>query len=375
VRVIVVPVQPAATSDLAQLVWSARSRVEETDALVSADVAGTLCSGGDDPVDVDGALALLAEGRRAFEDLELDVAVARVRRAGALLVAATAGDEAATAFALLAQVQRARKDRSGVREAFSLLLHVAPDHELEPGSVPPSVVRAFGQAKAALEDARRLSLRIDASPVPAAVSLDGKVLGVTPALLREVPAGAHVLAVEADGFRRDVRVVTVRGGAIRAVLEPARRAALLDQALRTLPEQVEREQAGPALRDLKSLFFADQAILLELHAGRAVAHLYDLKVGLRVRRVSLRAANPREAGEALVAALYRGLDPRAPGLAAPEVELPEESGPPYHRRWWFWPAVGVGVAAAVAIPVALLIEDGEEGLTRRDGEGALVLRF
>ncbi len=375
VRVIVVSVQPPATSELAGLVWSARTTVEEMDELVSADIAGALSAGGDDPIDADGARGLLAEGRQAFENLELDRAASSVQRAGALLVAAREADDAAKAFALLAQVNQARKDGPGVREAFSLLLHVSPDHELEEGSVPPSVQRVFDEVQEGLENAGEVKLRIDASPVPAAVSLDGRLLGVTPALLHDVPSGAHVIAVEADGFRRDVRVVQVKGGALRRQLDPARRAALLDQAMKNLPAQVEREATGPGLHDLRSLFFADQAVLIELYGTEVTAHLYDLKVGLRVRRVVRELESPRETGEEVVEALYRGLDPRAPGLTAPEIETPEEVGLPYHERWWFWPAVGVGVAAAIAIPIAALADSGEDGLSRHNDEGALVLRF
>lgn len=375
VRVIVVSVQPPATTELAGLVWSARMTIREMEALANADVAGALSSGGDDPIDADGARGLLAQGRQAFADLELDRAASSVQRAGALLVAAGEAGDGAKAFALLAQVQRARKDDAGVREAFSLLLHVSPDFELDAGSVPPSVRRAFEETRERSREADDVKLRIDASPVPAAVSLDGRLLGVTPALLHGVPPGAHVLAVEADGFRRDVRVVRVKGGAVRRQLEPARRAALLDQAMKNMPAQVERDATGPALRDLRSLFFADQAILIELHGRDVTAHLYDLKVGLRVRRVVRQLETPRETGREVVEALYRGLDPRAPGLTAPEIETPEEVGRPYHERWWFWPAVGVGVAAAVAIPLAVLADSGDDGLSRHDGEGALVLRF
>ena len=130
---------------------------------------------------------------------------------------------------------------------------------------------------------------------------------------------------------------------------------------------------GTALRDLKSLFFADQAVLLEFGSGRVVGHLYDLKAGRRVRRVTLELEEPEETGREVVAGLYRDLDVRAPGLAAPDLQVP--AGPPYHSRWWFWPAVGLGVAAAIAIPVALFVQDEEDGLTRQDGQGALVLRF
>ena len=100
-----------------------------------------------------------------------------------------------------------------------------------------------------------------------------------------------------------------------------------------------------------------------------------LQAGRRVRLVEL----PDEGGDAtrlggeLVRLLYSGLDPAAPGLTAPEIDLPDPR--PYHRRWWFWPTVAAAAVAAVAVPIALLAEDDPAGLTRKPGTGAVIIRF
>ncbi len=375
VRVVVLPVEPATTPEVAEVLWAARAAVEEQDDLLSVDIAGTLDAGGEEAVDADGARALLTTGQQLFADLELEEAGRKVQRAGSLLVAAGALEEAAASFALLAQIHAARKDAAGVRSAFTLLLRVAPDHELDLNALPPSVRRAFKQAKAENRKAKEVSLRVESSPVPAAVRVDGHFVGVTPLLVQDIRRGAHLVSLEADGYRRDVRVAVVRGGAVRRRLESARKAPLLVQAAQRLPEQVLGDSMGSALRDLRALFFADQAVLLEVEDGKVTGHLYDLKVGLRVRRVARRLGDPRSVGAEVVEALYRGLDPRAPGLTAPDVEDPETAGLPYHQRWWFWPAVGTAVVAAVAIPLLVFVEEGEGGLDREDGTGSLVLRF
>jgi hypothetical protein len=43
--------------------------------------------------------------------------------------------------------------------------------------------------------------------------------------------------------------------------------------------------------------------------------------------------------------------------------------------WWFWPAVGVAAATAVALPIVLLSGDDESALDGKDGTGAVILRF
>jgi hypothetical protein len=46
------------------------------------------------------------------------------------------------------------------------------------------------------------SLAVDSDPAGALVSVDGRVVGATPLLLKAVPAGSRVVRIESDGFER-----------------------------------------------------------------------------------------------------------------------------------------------------------------------------
>ena len=56
------------------------------------------------------------------------------------------------------------------------------------------------------------SLDVASYPSGAVVSLDGRVVGLTPLLLRNVPDGTHVIGIEAPGFSRWATSVDVSAG-------------------------------------------------------------------------------------------------------------------------------------------------------------------
>jgi PEGA domain len=69
------------------------------------------------------------------------------------------------------------------------------------------------------------SLRVDSQPAGAQVFVDGRPAGVTPLLDWELPAGSHVVRVEADGYSRwssAVQVVAGKTLSLVANLQPAR---------------------------------------------------------------------------------------------------------------------------------------------------------
>ena len=81
---------------------------------------------------------------------------------------------------------------------------------------------------------------------------------------------------------------------------------------------------------------------------------------------------------AIVESLYSGVDAFAPGtteLAEEEPESLDGGGRHLMDAWWFWPAVGVAAATAVALPIVLLSGDDDPALNGKDGTGAVILRF
>lgn len=376
--VVVLPTSAAAEPDEVERLWGARMAIRSADGLALVDVAGLLGAGDGRAADIDGARGALAEGLAAFEELDVDRATpALVDAAAVLSIFPEARPEAIEALTALARVAGAQRDAAGAADALALLLRLRPDFDLEPGA-PPSMTQALAAARAQ-RDAPTGRLRVGARPVSAAVFVDGRFVGASPTLIDGLAAGPHLVVLDADGYRRAHRVVDVAPGegvALDLELAVARKGPLLSEIGAGLLDQVDADQVGPPLRDVRSLFLADQAVLLSERAGRWEAHLYDLKAGRRVRRAVLPPdPAPAQAAAQAVWSLYRGLDPRRPGLAAPEVEpAPLGGGAPYYRTWWFWTGVAVGVAAAITVPVVLLAEE-PDGLDRRSGEGAVVLRF
>jgi hypothetical protein len=221
------------------------------------------------------------------------------------------------------------------------------------------------------------AVRISAN-VPGRVWLNGEPVGITPLLRDGLPVGPTLVNIEAVGFRRWSGVVDLSaesGVAVQATLLPAVRQKLLTELHTRLPDELQRTVAGQGLRDLRALFFAEQAVLLETRADSVIASLFDLGVARRVRSVKVYfEGDGVDAGREAIERLYDQLDPRAPGLAAPKEPEPVDEGPPYWKRWWFWSAVAGATIAAVAVPL-LLSEDEDPGLERVDDAGAVIIRF
>lgn len=77
-------------------------------------------------------------------------------------------------------------------------------------------------------------VRLVSEPGGASVWFDGAFAGATPATLRRVPAGRHMVVMTKHGFKRWAATVVIkpRGPSVRAALEPAGRSSL---AIHTTP--------------------------------------------------------------------------------------------------------------------------------------------
>jgi hypothetical protein len=366
VRVVVLSQAPPREVELARLVDEARRAVDAHEALQAIDLTQLL-----DPESAPAeAEARLAEAQAAYENLEAETALRILDTVGPVLVASGARRPAARAFELTARIRLGLREREGAIAACRMWLSLEDPPNLD-GGAPPSLIEALEAARQSGGGAAGGALRVDA-PIPALVHLDGRPLGITPVFVPTLSPGLHVVSVEADGFRRSTYVVEPKGEmgvAVNARLRLASRGRLLDDVFSGLTGQLDQDPAGPGLRDLRGLAAADQAVLLEWTPEGPRGALFDLQAGRRVRLVRL----PGGTGADLVGALYQGFDPRAPGLAAPEIEIPDLR--PYHERWWFWPAVAAAAITAVAVPVSLLAEDPPAGLTRKPGTGAVIVRF
>jgi hypothetical protein len=381
--VAVVPAQDPDDPRVVAAVWAIRSALEGSTDVTAVSVADRLGDDREGPAEAGGAA--LAEGRQAFGDLDLERA-ARALETAARLLEPLEGQraDAVEALDLLAQTRAASRDEMGAAAAYRRLVVLDPGFEPDVDALGPTVAKAWRSAAAAPAGPPAGALRIESSMAPAAVFIAGRFVGVTPHMISRPGTAPLTVELRADGFAPWRRVLTLRPGssaAIEPALEPLGRSPLLFDIVEKLPEQMDRETTGPALKDLRSLLFAEQAVLVGLRGGDVQTALFDLKVGRRVRTLRYSPTGGTMTvsdGAAVVEALYSGVDAQAPGTTE-LAEEPESLDGGRRARlldaWWFWPAVGVAAVTAVAVPIIVLSGDDDTALRERDGEGAVILRF
>jgi tetratricopeptide (TPR) repeat protein len=127
----------------------------------------------------------LEQGQKLFTLGEFDAALR------ALDAAALDGGDNVTlekVHLLRAQCFAARQDFARAEEAFALALDANPDATLDPSRVDPTLVKLLDAVRARLTGL----LVVGSTPAGAALSMDGKVVGVAPLTL-QVPVGKHHL--------------------------------------------------------------------------------------------------------------------------------------------------------------------------------------
>lgn len=239
------------------------------------------------------ARAAFADGKKAYDALALDDAIARLgqavslyQRAGPLL-----GDlgELRSALAHLAASLVLRGSADEAESTFVELLTIDPSHELS--GFPSTVDRVFERAAARLDALPSGSVEIYSTPPYAAVHLDGRFEGVTPLVLDDVIAGTHYIRLEKLGY-------TVHGAPLE--IAPKQRLAsqtrlaslvggaeLRDVAARSADE-VGRGPMGGSTRELARTLVADTLIIVVVtQSGRDasfVGEVYDAPSGRRLGR-------------------------------------------------------------------------------------------
>lgn len=239
-------------------------------------------------------------------------------------------------------------------------------------------------------------LRVLSTPDGASVYIDGRFMGVTPAVVPVSLPGTHLLRVEKDGYIREGRDVEVLPGPTEEVtltLRPTKKKDRFEELLAgALPLLNGDDDAKPALGKLAKTLGVESIILGRLEPRGEenvllIACEYDAEgepVGEAANRVfAYRDAGFRRGAAEFFDTLLAGdgaLDPAARKLpAAPPqgesavaslVEIDE--GPPIYATWWFWTGVGVVTAGgATAGVIAALPEEAP----KRPRKGELIFQF
>ncbi len=255
-------------------------------------------------------------------------------------------------------------DPEGARKAFVLAHYYDRTRKPSPRRFDPEVRAAF--EKAVRKGSVQRGLISVRPSVPMRLFLDGRDVGVAPKTLQKVPFGRHLVTLFRLGYpvlSRFVDVDTREGAMWSPRVAPAPGQA----ELRRLLDQVDRElrrrrKPGPAIAKLARLLDTESLLLCRGSVDESEASWYD--AGRKAFRKRVRRPNPvpeSPAKEAILAALLRSRPVYDLGRGLVAACLTDADCPggkcvagkcirerPFYKRWWFWVAVGAGVAAAAA---------------------------
>lgn len=162
------------------------------------------------------AVAALEAGRKAFDDLRFEDAIASLKKGveGVLAEPGTADYEAVTdAYVKLAAAAFRMGEEKDAKQALVDLARLSPGYVMPPG-FPPVFQREFEKAKKRLEKAPKGTISIEGPP-GATAFVDGRDLGMVPVLEENIAGGTHYVKVEGGRSERFGQVVNVTGGVVK----------------------------------------------------------------------------------------------------------------------------------------------------------------
>jgi hypothetical protein len=249
------------------------------------------------------ARAALADGRRAYDALALDDAIARLGQSVSLYqqTGPLLGDlaELQVALTYLGAALTLRGSADEGESTFVELLTLNPGAPLE--GFPPTVERVYERASGRVEGATTGSVEVYSTPPYAAVYVDGRFEGVTPLTVSELVAGTHYVRIEKTGYTVHGAPLEVAPGqriTSQTRLRDIKRGPELRDLTARAAMEVEAEGMGGALRTLARELIADTLVFVAVTQSGTDATLtgavFDATTGARVatERVVLGVEGP-----------------------------------------------------------------------------------
>lgn len=162
------------------------------------------------------AVSALEAGKKAFDDLRFEDAVANLRKGidGMLGDPATADYESVTeAYVKLAAAEFRMGEEKEAKAALLDFARFSPNYELSAG-FPPVFQREFEKAKKRLDKQPKGTISIE-GPSGSTAFLDGRDLGMVPVLDEIVPGGTHYVKVEGAKGEKFGQTVNITGGLVK----------------------------------------------------------------------------------------------------------------------------------------------------------------
>lgn len=170
----------------------------------------------DDPNQVlTRASNLYAQGREAYDSLDLDQAIEHLngalreleRRAFAVRDIKTVSD----ILMLLGATHILRSEENKGRDRLAQAIILNPQVEPDPSIFNPNMRSIFKSAQSVVNKARKGSIAVSAIPSYGEVYVDGRFVGIAPVTVDSALEGRHYTRIVRDGYRQYGTVLNVKG--------------------------------------------------------------------------------------------------------------------------------------------------------------------
>ncbi|MBI3178974.1 MAG: PEGA domain-containing protein [Deltaproteobacteria bacterium] len=276
------------------------------------------------------AQTALADGRRAYDAMTLDEAIARLGQAVSLYQQAgpLIGDlgELKTALFFLGSALTLRGSAEEGVSTFLELLTIDPGYAAVES--PPPVMKSFDQAIKRLEKAPNGAVEVYSTPPYAAVFIDGEQRGVTPLTVERLTAGTHYVRLEKDGYVSHGAPMEVSPGqrvTSQTRLSSIRRGAELRDLLSRAGREVLEDGMGGQLRSLGRLLVAETLIVVSVsqsgHDVSMTGAVLDATAAIRLATErAVFGADSQDADREMAEFTKKLLDAAASGVAKTETK-------------------------------------------------------
>jgi tetratricopeptide (TPR) repeat protein len=267
----------------------------------------------------------------------------------------------ARAYMARAIAQAEARNHSLARASFVRLLTWRPHLRYDTATFTPRHLPIFERARELVKKLKRGSIELTSSPRGAKAYVDGRFMGVTPTVAFGLKVGDHYASFKKEGFIKAAQKVTISShsqGSSSQQLKRAKKYLLLKQSLSRAKSGLGKAKANAAMVDLRSVLYIDQALFATIgYAGPGKlyiqAYLYDLRSKLRLNQAAMTVDQRSlvEGIKKLVGLLYLNVRTDGSLQAPPEAPPPPpETRAPLYATWWFWTAIGAGIATAIIVP-------------------------
>ncbi len=145
----------------------------------------------------------LKKGEKLYYEGEFGEASRLLSEAAA---AATDPEQKLRAWTTLGMVKVAEGDTTAAETAFRWAIELSPSRKLSTKEFPPQVTSLYDAVRARTVG----SVSIQTTPSDAKISLDGKVVGLSPVLINDLVVGPHPIVIEKEGYRKEERTLVAR---------------------------------------------------------------------------------------------------------------------------------------------------------------------